>query len=90
VTAYKYVQAALEALNRELVGKAGALRALEWQRLGLPLEGLAAVKVLALVRKLALPVLLNLFPSGGRRNGHGRRIPVALNGRHEVNGKAPP
>ena len=50
---------------------------------------LAAVKALALVRKLALPVLVNLFPGGGERNGHGRRIPAALNDRHEGNGKAP-
>jgi len=50
---------------------------------------LAAIKTLALVRKLALPVLINLSAGDGQRNGHGNRIPVALNGRHEGNGKAP-
>jgi hypothetical protein len=50
---------------------------------------LAAVKALALVRKLALPVLVNLFPAGGQRNGHGRRVSVDPNGRHEGNGKTP-
>jgi hypothetical protein len=48
---------------------------------------LAAIKTLALVRKLALPVLVNLPAGGGGRDGHGNRIPVALNGRHEGNGK---
>jgi hypothetical protein len=50
---------------------------------------LAAIKTLALVRKLALPVLVHLPAGGGQRHGHGRRIPVAMNGRHEGNGKAP-
>jgi hypothetical protein len=49
---------------------------------------LAAIKTLALVHRLALPVLVNLFAGDGERNGHGRRIPVALNGRHEANRKA--
>jgi hypothetical protein len=51
---------------------------------------LAAIKTLALVRKLALPVLLHVSAGGGQGNGRGNRIPVALNGRHEGNKKAPP
>jgi hypothetical protein len=51
---------------------------------------LAAVKTLALVRKLALPVLVHLAGGDGRRNGHGARIPFARNGRHGGNGKGPP
>jgi hypothetical protein len=47
---------------------------------------LAAIKTLALVRKLALPVLVNV--SAG--NGHRNRIPPTVNGRHESTGKAPP
>jgi hypothetical protein len=50
---------------------------------------LAAVRTLALVRRLALPVLVNIPAGGGRRNGHGQHIPVVLNGRHEGNGEAP-
>jgi hypothetical protein len=51
---------------------------------------LAAVRTLALVRKLALPVLVNVSAGGGQGNGRGPRIPVARNGRHGGNGKSPP
>jgi hypothetical protein len=51
---------------------------------------LAAVRTLALVRRLALPVLVNVSAGGGRGNGRGHRIPFARNGRHEGNGKGPP
>jgi hypothetical protein len=50
---------------------------------------LAAIKALALVRKLAVPVLVSLPAGGGPGYGHGKRIPAALNGRHGGNGKAP-
>ncbi len=49
---------------------------------------LAAIKMLALVRKLALPVLINLCAGAGQQNGHSRRIPVALNGKHSGNTQA--
>jgi hypothetical protein len=47
---------------------------------------LSAIKTLALVRKLALPVLVKVSAVGRRGNGGGNRLPVALNGRHEGNG----
>jgi hypothetical protein len=46
--------------------------------------------MLALVRKLALPVLVNVSARGGQGNGHGERIPFARNGRHGGNGKGSP
>jgi hypothetical protein len=51
---------------------------------------LAAIRALALVRRLARPVLVNVSAGGGPGHGRGHRIPVALNGRHEGNGTAPP
>ena len=51
---------------------------------------LSAIKTLALVRKLALPVLVKVLPApvtAAATGGHGNRIAGALNGQHESNGR---
>ena len=51
---------------------------------------LSAIKTLALVRKLALPVLVKVPPeqvNAAATGGHGNRIAGALNGQHESNGR---